>query len=78
MKRLKKKTLKQSYDVLVNLPLEVRSRVLAALNLKAVQSFYDILNGVRSLNDAEKKAVAEIFEMSVDDILWPSKGITVE
>lgn len=78
MARIKKKTLKQVYQVAVDVPVNLRKQTLSALNLKSEQSFYDILKGDRPLNDAEKKAVAEIFGVQVNDIIWPGVRLLAE
>jgi hypothetical protein len=78
MAKLKKILLKDAYQVFVDKPVTIRNATLAALNLKAQQSFYDILNGTRPLNDAEKKEIANIFGLSVEAIRWPESKLLAE
>lgn len=78
MAKLKKQTLKALYSEKVKAPVAIRNRVLEALSLKTQQSFYDILSGVRILNDAEKKEIASIFCVEMESIRWPDKNLAAE
>ena len=66
----KQQTLKDLHANIKDLHLGYRDKVLSALGLNNVYSFYDILNGTRKLSPAEKKSIADIYGVDVADIQW--------
>ena len=78
MPKNKKEPLKDLYSNATEMPRQLRQRVLNSLNLRTTQSFYDIINGTRSLSDAEKKSIAEIFGKKVTQIRWPEPSPVIE
>lgn len=69
----KKPTLKNLNTALVNKPKAIREAVLQAVGATTDRTFFDILNGDRKLNDAEKKEIATIYETTVEAIDWQDK-----
>lgn len=66
-------TLKAIHAELSKIPATKRDEVLNSLNISPENSrgsFYDIINGRRKLNAAEKEKVAAIYEKKVDEINW--------
>lgn len=47
--------------------------VLAAINGKGVQSFYDLIAGRKELSPPEKEAIAKIYNAPVNEIDWKER-----
>lgn len=75
MERLmvEKKSLQEINDEVVQAAAVLRTRVMQALGIKSIRTYYDLLKGLRKVSDAEKTAIAAILGKQVDEILWPGE-----
>jgi hypothetical protein len=66
----KKRTLKDIHTELTAVARTRKAAVLKVLGVTNEQVFFNILNGDRKLSDAEKKAIADIYETAPEAINW--------
>lgn len=69
----KKRTLKDIHNELTNVPRMRKAAVLNVLGANSEQVFFNLLNGDRECNEAEKKAIADIYETTPEAINWKVK-----
>jgi len=63
-------TLKEIHAELTRVPVTKREKVMSLLGVTTPQTFYDVLNGSRHLSEAEKIAVAGVYDKTPDQINW--------
>ena len=78
MKNNTKTPLQQAWSDKQNELQHLKNQVMQICGVSSHQSFYDILNGTKTLTDQQKEQIAALFDKSVKKLFPKPKKILIE